>query len=226
MTEQKITLELTLDELQLLDKYVEKTDDTYSVLMKIKDAYPSQKSPAEEAYKEIYGDYPMGEPFWIVFKKGYEAAEKSKVEPSLINCVLEGNPPNGYSYWDEWFEELESKGILHNLKISSKEFNEKVKEPTKPMDEVVERLVKKCEKEIETHKSQPKMTLENEGKFEIVSYNDKCYVRMDYSYDTLWYRSKNTKDLDGNNLILITDGETRRLLEGVWFNDVKRGKYD
>ena len=39
MTE-KITLELTLEELQLLDKYVEKTDDTYSVLMKIKDAYP------------------------------------------------------------------------------------------------------------------------------------------------------------------------------------------
>jgi hypothetical protein len=100
------------------------------------------KSPAEEAYQEIYGNYPMGEPFWIVFKKGYEAAEKSKVEPSFINCVLEGNPPNGYSYWNEWFRELGSKGILHNLKISSKEFNEKVKEPTKPMDEVVDRLIK------------------------------------------------------------------------------------
>ena len=146
MTE-KITLELTTEELQLLDKYVEKTDDTYSVLMKIKDAYPSQKSPAEEAYKEIYGNYPMGEPFWIVFKKGYEAAEKSKVEPSLINCVLEGNPPNGYSYWNEWFRELGSKGILHNLKISSKELNEKVKEPTKPMDEVVERLLKKYQEQ-------------------------------------------------------------------------------
>ena len=35
-----ITLNLTLKELQLLDKYVEKTDDTYSVLMKIKNAYP------------------------------------------------------------------------------------------------------------------------------------------------------------------------------------------
>ena len=39
MTE-KIALNLTLKELQLLDKYVEKTDDTYSVLMKIKHAYP------------------------------------------------------------------------------------------------------------------------------------------------------------------------------------------
>jgi hypothetical protein len=27
-------------------------------------------------------------------------------------------------------------------------------------------------------------------------------------------------------LAVIMDGETRRLLEGVWFNDVKKGKYD
>jgi hypothetical protein len=27
-------------------------------------------------------------------------------------------------------------------------------------------------------------------------------------------------------LVRITDGETHRLLEGVWFNDVKKGKYD
>ena len=40
------------------------------------------KSPAEEAYKRVYGAYPMGEPFWIVFKKGYDAAffEGCKVE--------------------------------------------------------------------------------------------------------------------------------------------------
>ena len=34
------------------------------------------KSPAEEAYKRVYGAYPMGEPFWIVFKKGYEEAQE------------------------------------------------------------------------------------------------------------------------------------------------------
>ncbi len=38
MTE--ITLNLTLKELQQIDKYVEVNDDTLSVLMKIKDAYP------------------------------------------------------------------------------------------------------------------------------------------------------------------------------------------
>ena len=34
------------------------------------------KSPAEEAYKRVYGAYPMGEPFWIVFEKGYNASQK------------------------------------------------------------------------------------------------------------------------------------------------------
>ena len=89
-------------------------------------------------------------------------------------------------------------------------------------------LQKKLEllKEIETHKSQPRMNLVKKGKFESVSYNDEFYVRMDYSHNILWYKSKNTKNLDGNNLTLITDGETRRLLEGVWFNDVKKGNYD
>lgn len=80
-------------------------------------------------------------------------------------------------------------------------------------------------KEIEAHKSQPRMNFELGGKFEIVSYNGEFYFRMDYSYDTLWYKSKNTKNLDVNNLTLITDGETHRLLEGLWFNEIRRGKY-
>ena len=48
MTEPKpITLNLTLKELQQIDKYVEKNDDTYSVLMKIKNAYPQPKMHLE-----------------------------------------------------------------------------------------------------------------------------------------------------------------------------------
>jgi hypothetical protein len=72
----------------------------------------------------------------------------------------------------------------------------------------------------------PKMKFERNGKFEIVSYNHKCYVRLDYSYDTFWYISKNVEKFTGNNLTLITDAETQRLLEGLWFNEVKGGKYD
>jgi hypothetical protein len=88
-------------------------------------------------------------------------------------------------------------------------------------------LQKKLEllKEIETHKSQPRMTLKNSGKFEVISYNDKIYYRLEYPSAIFWYMRKE----DDNGAILlkkIADGETYRLLEGVWFNDVKKGKYD
>jgi hypothetical protein len=82
MTE-PITLELTLKELQLLDKYVEKTDDTYSVLMKIKDAYPVFRSPAEEAYKDCFGEYPSGTPSedvrWGAFLAGYQSTQPKAI---------------------------------------------------------------------------------------------------------------------------------------------------
>ena len=88
-------------------------------------------------------------------------------------------------------------------------------------------LQKKLEllKEIETHKSQPIMVYVNEGGVEIVSYNNETYYRLDLPDEVYWYISKR----DDNGAILlkqIIDGETHRLLEGVWFNDVKKGKYD
>lgn len=45
------------------------------------------------------------------------------LEPSMINCVLEGNPPKGYISWTGWFNSMGSKGILHNLKISALDSN-------------------------------------------------------------------------------------------------------
>jgi hypothetical protein len=88
-------------------------------------------------------------------------------------------------------------------------------------------LQKKLEllKEIETHKSQPRMYLENSGKFEVVSYNDKIYYRLEYSTAVVWYMRKE----DDNGAILlkqIADGETHRLLEGLWFNEIRKGNYD
>lgn len=46
------------------------------------------KTPAEEAYKNTYGNYPMGEPFWIVFKKGYEAAQSTKEDTVWKSLAL------------------------------------------------------------------------------------------------------------------------------------------
>jgi len=88
-------------------------------------------------------------------------------------------------------------------------------------------LQKKLEllKEIEIHKSQPRMEFDFGGKFEIVSYNDEEYIRLEFADESHgWYKRKHT--VDGVVMSAITDGETRRLLEGVWFNDVKKGKYD
>jgi hypothetical protein len=88
-------------------------------------------------------------------------------------------------------------------------------------------LQKKLEllKEIETHKSQPKMTFDYGGKFEIVSYNYEEYLRLEFNDGSHnWSKRKHT--VDGVVMVAITDGETLRLLEGVWFNDVKKGKYD
>jgi methionyl-tRNA formyltransferase len=87
-------------------------------------------------------------------------------------------------------------------------------------------LQKKLEllKEIETHKSQPRMYFELGGKFEIVSYNGENYYRLEFPDEFYWYKKKYSDE--GLLMVAITDGETHRLLEGLWFNDVKHGKYD
>ena len=88
-------------------------------------------------------------------------------------------------------------------------------------------LQKKLEllKEIETHKSQPKMEFGCGGKFEIVSYNYVDYCRYEWNDGShKWYKRKYVNE--GVLMVAITDGETCRLLEGLWFNDVKHGKYD
>jgi hypothetical protein len=97
MTE-PITLNLTLEELKLIDKYVEKTDDTYSVLMKIKNAYPQSKSPVEEAYKDWCGEYPSGSPSedarWDAFLNGYWTTQPKAVP-------VEEPYKNVRAYWDK-----------------------------------------------------------------------------------------------------------------------------
>ena len=88
-------------------------------------------------------------------------------------------------------------------------------------------LQKKLEllKEIETHKSQPRMEFGCGGKFEIVSYNFVDYCRYEWNDGShKWYKRKYADE--GVVMVAITDGETHRLLEGLWFNDVKGGKYD
>jgi len=81
----KITLELTLDELKELDKNLYYCEETWSICDKIRNAYP--KSPVVEAYKDWYGEYPPTSPDadkrdiarWHGFQAGYNAPKEEKV---------------------------------------------------------------------------------------------------------------------------------------------------
>ena len=108
--EQEFTLELTLDELHMLDKYVEYCEETKEFFDKLKDAYPKQKSPAEEAYKRCYGEYPSGSTSsenarWDAFLRGYQSTQPKAVP-------VDDPPEYDEIEWDE-------------------------KDNSKPMDEVV-----------------------------------------------------------------------------------------
>jgi hypothetical protein len=60
-------------------------------------------------------------------------------EPSMTNCIITGNPPIGYSSWSDWYNELGSKCILNNLRISSKDY-----EPTPQTPEETEQSLKEA----------------------------------------------------------------------------------
>jgi hypothetical protein len=121
MTEQKFTLELTLDELHMLDKYVEYCEETKEFFDKLKNAYPKPKSPVEEAYKNTFGDYPdmvHNLNSFSIFQKGYEAAQPKDTEPYC---------PDEPDYYDEV------------------EWDEKDNPPYRITDEVVNKMLKKWE---------------------------------------------------------------------------------
>lgn len=73
--------------------------------------------------------------------------------------------------------------------------------------------------EIEKHNAKPKMTLENEGEFSIVSYDDEEYHRLEFTDEShSWYKRKHT--IDGLMLVHIFDEITYRLLEDTWNYEV------
>ena len=83
-----ITLKLTFEELEQIDKYIELNDDTRQLFDKIRSAYP--KSPVEAAYKRVFGEYPPTTPSvsnyednrWFAFQKGYSCGYGDGLENS------------------------------------------------------------------------------------------------------------------------------------------------
>ena len=96
------------------------------------------KSPAEEAFKRVYGAYPMGEPFWIVFKKGYDEAQKDYEVGEYQPTPQE---PKKEQKWDvvresvKWCEEHREESVEDYLTPHT----------PKPMNEVLDRLENKYE---------------------------------------------------------------------------------
>jgi translation initiation factor 2 beta subunit (eIF-2beta)/eIF-5 len=84
---------------------------------------------------------------------------------------------------------------------------------------ILQKKLNKLE-DIEKRNAIPRMNLENEGKFDIVTYNNDIFYRLEYPTGILWYKRKGNMITD-TTLKLITDLETHRLLEGVWYNDVE-----
>ena len=104
------------------------------------------------------------------------------------------------------------------IKMTSNKEIEKVKAEIKVLEKKLS-LLEEIEK-------QPKMKFLFDGKCEVVSYNKKSYYRFEFPDEVYWYRRTSHETYLDLKLERITDAETHRLLEGLWFNDVKKGKYD
>ena len=132
MTEQ-ISLNLTIEELEIIDKYVELNNDTRQLFDKIRKAYP--KSPVEAAYKRVFGAYPPTTPSvhnfddnqWFAFQKGYSCGYGDGLENS-----------NDFAITKEHFQE-ESERIGRNLKTSLQELSNG---DVRPIDDVVKEAKK------------------------------------------------------------------------------------
>ena len=111
---------------------IEKTEGEIKVLqakLELLKEMEKRRSPAEEAFKEVYGYYPevCERSVWVAFQKGYEEAQKDyKV--------------GEYQPTPQTPEQVE-QGLRDAMKQAKKDgvFDE----PSKPMDDAINRLLEK-----------------------------------------------------------------------------------
>jgi hypothetical protein len=69
---------------------------------------------------------------------------------------------------------------------------------------------------------QLKMTLQQEGEYAVVSYNDTTYCRLMGEIAFCWYIKKGVSaNYHTPTLVMVTDAETERLLEGLYYNHIE-----
>ena len=201
---------------------IEKTKAEIQVLTKklsfLEDMQKRQKSPAEEAYKRWWGEYPGTETWtiydetrWVGFQKGYNTAYEEKDKPSMTNCVLTGNPPDGYVTWNEWYDEMGSKGILHNLEISSKgilhtlEISSKEYQPT-PLEKLQE----------SNWYVDPKTLLKynwESTQVSVFKYNQRTYIRYEDMGLFAWLIVDKADPIEDEDTLKILENEMNKQKE-------------
>jgi len=73
----------------------------------------------------------------------------------------------------------------------------------------------------------PRMEYQESGTVDKVEYNGHTYLRIDYDNDN-WFGGVWWKQIERHKspMNIVTDDETRNILEGLWFNQVKKSVID
>ena len=79
---------------------------------------------------------------------------------------------------------------------------------------------------LEEIEKQPRMNLQQEGEYAVVSYHDKVYYRLEGEDTFSWYIKKDRSDNHhvyylSPTLVMVEDAETERLLEGLYYNHIQ-----
>jgi iron-sulfur cluster repair protein YtfE (RIC family) len=96
-----------------------------------------------------------------------------------------------------------------------------VTETIQTLKEDIAVLQEKLQK-LEEIEKQPRMNLQGEGKYAVVSYHDKVYYRLESEFTFSWYIKKGVSaNYPVPTLVMVNDAETVRLLEGIYYNHIQ-----
>ena len=96
-----------------------------------------------------------------------------------------------------------------------------VTETIQTLKEDIAVLQEKLQK-LEEIEKQPRMNLQQEGEYAVVSYHDKVYYRLEGEVTFSWYIKKGVSaNYPVPTLVMVNDAETVRLLEGIYYNHIQ-----
>ena len=92
---------------------------------------------------------------------------------------------------------------------------------TEKLKAQIQELQEKLQK-LEEIEKQPRMNLQQEGEYAVVSYHDKVYYRLMNETTFSWYkRIVVIPSFPTPTLVMVEDAETERLLEGIYYNHIQ-----